>query len=213
MAKKHPRRLVIDADVARSAGTSEDLVSSACRLFLEIVRDVGHHVVMTRAIMEEWSTHLSRFSRKWLTQMHGKKQVYDDDVGPDKILRKRIAKTVPRNQRQAAAKDVHLIEAARGTDCLVASRDKKARGIFRSASKSVRELKPIVWVNPTLPADDPICWLRNGAQAEARRQLGFRRVMGGLSQWSGGARRVDWRSAAVRGGPSTRRRVRRPRRR
>ena len=122
--------------------------------------------------MEEWSTHLSRFSRKWLTQMHGKKQVHGDDAPRAENLRRRIVAAVPDNRQQAAEKDVHLIEAALGTDRLVASQDERARGIFREASRGVRELKPIVWVNPTLPADDPIGWLRNGAQSEECRRLG-----------------------------------------
>ena len=54
MAKQRPRRLVIDADVAHSAGESEHPISSACRKFLDTVLSVGHHVVMSEAIQEEW---------------------------------------------------------------------------------------------------------------------------------------------------------------
>ena len=104
--------------------------------------------------------------------MHGKKRVHGDDAPRAEKLRTRIASAVPDNRMQAAEKDVHLIEAALGTDRLVASQDERARGIFREASRGVRELKPIVWVNPTLSADDPIGWLRNGARSEAHRQLG-----------------------------------------
>ena len=181
MAKKHRRRLVIDANVARSAGnrhppprsaTSAQAVSVACHQFLNTVRDVGYHVVMTTAIRQEWLRHRSNFSATWLIQMYGRRQVHRHDAEHDEDLRRRIAASVSDNCQQAAEKDVHLIEAALGTDRLVASQDEKARGIFRYASQSVRELKAIVWVNPTLPADDPIGWLRNGAQSEARRRLG-----------------------------------------
>ena len=173
MAKKSARRLVIDADVASSAGTSERPDSRACRQFLKTVLDVGHHVVRTPKINREWCDHSSKYSMTWLRLMYQKKRyVHYDDAGPNKSLRKRILKTVPCDQRQAAAKDVHLIEAARYPDHLIASGDKKARRIFRSASESVHELKQIVWVNPKLPKDDPICWLRNGAPSEAHRQLG-----------------------------------------
>ena len=133
---------------------------------------VGHYVVMTKTILQEWRLHRSRYSRKWLTRMHGKKRVHGDDAPRAEKLRTRIVSAVPDNRKQAAEKDVHLIEAALGTDRLVASGDETARGIFRSASESVHELKPIVWVNPTLPSDDPIGWLGNGAPSEAHRQLG-----------------------------------------
>ena len=104
--------------------------------------------------------------------MYGRRQVHRHDAEHDEKLRTRIVSAVSDNRKQAAEKDVHLIEAALGTDRLVASQDERARGIFREASRGVRELKPIVWVNPTLPADDPIGWLRNGAPSEERRQLG-----------------------------------------
>lgn len=173
MAKKHPRRLVIDADVVGSATTSDHPVSSACRHFLETVLDVGHHVVITTTLLQEWRRHRSWYSVRWLTQMYGKQHVHRHDAEHDENLRRRIASAVPEDRdRKAAEKDVHLIEAALGTDRLVASQDKRARGIFREASRGVRELKQIVWVNPTLPADDPIRWLRNGAPSEAHRQLG-----------------------------------------
>ena len=172
MAKKHPRRLVIDADVASSASTSEYPDSSGCRQFLKTVLDVGHHVVITPKINREWRNHSSKYSMTWLRMMYEKGYVQDDDKGPNKSLRKRIEKTVPCDQRKAAAKDVHLIEAALDTDHLVASGDKQARRIFRCAAKSVCELKRIVWVNPKLPTDNAVCWLRDGAQSQKHRKLG-----------------------------------------
>lgn len=172
MARQHARRLVIDADVGCSAGESEHPVSRACRLFLETVRTVGHHVVMTTAIWDEWKCHQSGFSQKWLVQMTGGRSVYWCGAGRDASLRSRIAAAVAVNRQPAADKDAHLIEAALSTDRLVASRDETARGIFRDASGGVRELKRIVWVNPALPADNPVRWLEGGARPDARRRLG-----------------------------------------
>ena len=166
------RRLVIDADVARSAGTSEASDSVACRRFLETVRDFKYQVVMTKTIVQEWRRHQSGLSTEWLAQMSGEGKVYHHHAEHDEDLRRQIAASVSVNRQQDAAKDVHLIEAALGTDRSVASGDETARRIFRSASESVPKLKPIVWVNPKLPADDAIGWLRNGAPSEAHRQLG-----------------------------------------
>lgn len=172
MAKRHARKLVIDADVGRSAGESEHPVSRACRLFLEAVRRVGHHVVMTTEIRDEWCRHQSGFSRKWLIRMVGGRSVHWCKAPRDDNLRSRIASAIAVDRQPAAEKDAHLIEAALSTDRLVASRDETARGIFRDASGSVRELRPITWVNPTLPADGPIRWLEGGAPSEAWRRLG-----------------------------------------
>ena len=172
MAKRHARKLVIDADVGHSAGESEHPMSRACRLFLEAVRKVGHHVVMTTEIRDEWRRHQSGFSRKWLTRMVGGRSVHWCKAPRDDNLRSRIASAVAEDRQPAAEKDAHLLEAALSTDRLVASRDETARGIFRDASGSVRELKPITWVNPTRSADDPIRWLEGGARSEAWRRLG-----------------------------------------
>ena len=174
MANQGSRRLVIDADVVHSAGETEHPVSSACRRFLETVLDVGHQVVMTDAIMAEWHHHMSRYSIRWRRQMYGRRRVYRIDQAKerDNNLRNRIDAVVHRDQRAIVAKDVHLIEAAFATDQLVTSKDESARGVFKDASGGVSELRQIVWVNPTCDNETPIDWLRNGARAEAHRQLG-----------------------------------------
>lgn len=175
MAKQHPRRLVIDADVARSAGVSEHPISSACRKFLETVLKVGHHVVMTDEIKKEWDAHMSKkYSRIWLTRMLDSRRVdrIEKEKERDENLRKMIDEVIPRDQRDTVAKDVHLIEAAIATDRLITSRDETARKAFGNASANVSELKQIVWVNPTQDGEKPIDWLRDGAKAEAHRQLG-----------------------------------------
>ena len=172
MAKTRSRRLVIDADVARSAGGSEHPTSSACRAFLRTVLEVGNHVVMTQMLLEEWRRHRSRYSAIWLRQMFARKRVYSDVAEPDATLGQRIDDSLFEKERVVAQKDLHLIEAALATDRLVASRDEHAREAFWHASAVVGELKCIVWVNPTRPVDGPFDWLRSGARAEAYRQFG-----------------------------------------
>ncbi len=172
MTQQRLRRLVIDADVAHSAGESEHPISSACRRFLETVLRVGHYVVMTEAIQEEWRRHISKYSKRWRRRMYGRKLVIRIEVDEDETLRGRIDAAVHWDQREAVDKDVHLIEAAIATDRLVTSRDKEAREAFGNASDNVGELRQIVWVNPTQADEKPIDWLRNGAKTEAHRQLG-----------------------------------------
>lgn len=172
MAKMQPRQLVIDADVARSAGESIHPISSACRRFLGTMLEVRHHVVMTDTIRKEWRHHKSIYSRKWRKQMHARKLVNRIEVDEDETLRERIGAALHLDHREAAEKDAHLIEAAIATDRLVTSRDEKARSLFGCASVAVGQLRQIVWVNPTKAEEKPIDWLRNGARAEAHRQLG-----------------------------------------
>lgn len=172
MAKRSPRRLVIDADVARSAGDTQHPLSSACRRFLETVLEVGHHAVMPTEIHQEWRNHHSRYSRKWLTKMHGRRRVDRVQIGYDSELRKSIDDVVGEMERQVVEKDVHLVEAAIATDLLVNSRDERARAAFRILSDKVVRLRPVVWVNPTIREERPVCWLRGGAKADSYRRLG-----------------------------------------
>ena len=178
MAKRRSRRLVIDTDVVYSAGESEHPTASASRNFLETVLDVGHCVVMTDAIRAEWDRNIIKrkseysYSRKWFTRMTDQEKVVEIDGERDEMLRKKIDASVPPEQRNLAAKDVHLIEAAIETDRLVTSNDEKVRSSYENVANKVEELKQIVWVNPTQDEEKPIDWLQNGARAEVHRMLG-----------------------------------------
>lgn len=172
MAKQRPRRLVIDADIVNSASESKYPISSTCRKFLDTVLAVGHHVVMTKAIREEWHRHMSRYSRRWRRQMWARKRVVKIIDERNEILRGRIDASVSQDQQAMVAKDVHLVEAALATDQLITSRDERVRSALRTASNNVGELKRIVWVNPTRGDEKPIDWLRDGAKTEEHRLLG-----------------------------------------
>lgn len=167
MAKRRISRLVIDADVARSAGTSEHPVASSSRAFLDTALECGYDVVMTEAIRDEWRCHQSTYSRKWLTRMYGRRQVHHASVKDDRDLRARLANVTPDAQRSIAERDVHLIEAAMATDRAVSSGDERARSVFRAASKHLPELNSIVWVNPARCLPRVLAWLRDGAPTDA----------------------------------------------
>lgn len=160
------RRLVVDANVARSAGETEHAVSSACRSFLNAITKSEHRVVMTDEIQQEWREHASKYSSRWLTSMYARKLVFRSAVRRDDQFRKRVA------QHHRNTHDMHLVEAATATDRLVASQDERARLEFGTAAVNIRELRRIVWVNPAREAEAPIDWLRSGAVAEASRMLG-----------------------------------------
>ena len=172
MAKQRPRQLVIDADIVNSASEAKYPISSTCRRFLDTVLDVGHHVVMTKAIREEWHRHMSRYSRRWRRRMWARKRVVKIIGERDETLRGRIDASVSQDQQAMVAKDVHLVEAALATDRLITSQDERVRSALRTASNNVGELKRIVWVNPTRSDEAPIDWLRDGAKIEEHRLLG-----------------------------------------
>ena len=175
MSAKISRRIVVDASVARSAG-GEDAgfpLSMHCRDFLRTMLVVGHSVVLTPAVRDEWNKHESRFARQWRVAMMARKKVLLRDIGENNALRQAIEKAAKTTRgRDVMLKDTHLIEAAQATDRIVVSLDDTVRALFGGAAKQVRVLKTIAWVNPGDQEDGAIEWLEDGAPTEQRRLLG-----------------------------------------
>ena len=174
MAARRSKRLVIDASVARSAGTENaiDPTSIYCRDFLKAVRTICHQIVMTQEIGEEWQRHHSSFARRWLLSMAARRKVHRLGEVLDRALRGRIRRVISSEKNaEAIRKDYRLIEASLATDRIVISLDETVRKLFAGAAHKVGELRLIVWANPKRSEEEPVLWLENGARAEKKRLL------------------------------------------
>lgn len=175
MPRKTSVALVIDASVARAAGQTEHLVSSACRAFLQEVLTICHRVVMTTEISREWHEHRSNFAYGWFSSMTARKKVVRSEQVENAPLRRAVRSLeLEDSSEQAVLKDIHLVEAALATDKTVVSIDDSARTLLRGIASRVVSIRPVVWVDPTKENEDAVEWLRHGAEAERERQLGFR---------------------------------------
>lgn len=164
------RSIVVDADVARSAGTSDDPMSSNCREFLVAMRRFRHEVVMSPAIDREWRRHRSKYAVAWLAQMESHRKVVRIDPAID--LASELAAASPTPKVAAIVdKDRHLIEAALECDRLVASRDKTARRHFCDIAITLPVIRPIAWVDPCSTDYSAVSWLRGGAKAHPEYRL------------------------------------------
>jgi hypothetical protein len=174
MPGKASAALVIDASIARAAGETEHPVSSACRSFLQEVLRVCHRVVMTPEISREWKKHRSNFAFHWRASMTARKKVAHPGPVENQELRGAIQSLdLTDAVRQATLKDIHLVEAAFATEQTIASLDETVRGYLRQISGSVKALRSLVWVNPAKEDEHGTDWLRQGANADEERQLGF----------------------------------------
>ena len=176
MTKQKSKAFVIDASVARSAGSENATypTSIECRDFLKCMLNASYGIVMSSDIYAEWSDHASRFSRKWLVQMNGRKRIIGIGDVKNDVLRKRICATVIDTDQQAAMeKDCLLLEAALASDNTIFSLDETVRSLFRNAAASINEIKAIIWVNPAVTAEMVISWLERGVPNEKERQLGY----------------------------------------
>jgi hypothetical protein len=176
---RSPKCLVIDADVARSAGgvDAHDERSKNCRDFLVAVLDTGHKVVVTEPIQAEWHKHQSRFTRTWLVSMFAHRRVCKIAAPANIELRSKVEQNCSSEKKRAAMlKDIHLIEAAFQADKIVISIDETVRGCFHETAQFIGVLRLIAWINPCKSEETPIHWLHNGAIPERKRLLGYRPI-------------------------------------
>lgn len=176
MVARGPKCLVIDTDIARSAGgvDARDGRSKCCRDLLTEVLDTEHKVVTTEAIREEWRKHQSGFTRGWLVSMTARRRVCKVDAPTDDELRHRVElATLNEKKRAAMLKDIHLVEAAIKADKIVMSMDETVRNCFHETAQTIGALKQIAWVNPSRDEEKPLEWLRDGAELERKRLLDY----------------------------------------
>lgn len=168
---------MIDADIAHATGdgTSQSTISRDCRHFMyTMLEETMHKVVLTKEIQEEWKEHQSRATLKWRSTMIAQKRVCIVQVPRDQALHQHIDQYAQSKKSQLAmSKDVHLVEAALQADKVVISMDEVVRGCFRHLSQQAHQLKQLIWVNPCHEHEAPLDWLRNGAEHENKRCLGY----------------------------------------
>lgn len=174
---RYSKCLVIDTDVARSAGgiTAQDGKSKGCRDFLLIMqRDTKHKVVTTTAIRAEWQKHQSTFMKTWFASMIAKRRICWIDISTEDELHQKIAcLTTLEKKRDTMLKDIHLVEAAYKADKIVISMDETVRRCFHETASAINTLKQIAWINPCKNEDTPLQWLQEGAIVEKERLLGY----------------------------------------
>ncbi len=168
------RRVVVDASVARSAGSGErsNEFSLPSRSVLNAIAD-HHWIAFSQEGLDEWREHRRQFSGRWLQLMIGRKRVLFLGDTRDDHLRSRLEATCTSDsQKQAILKDAHLVEAACQTDRIVISRDETVRDLFRRACPQIQEIRDVSWANPDIAEERVVDWLKSGARSEAGRRLG-----------------------------------------
>ncbi len=155
MKRPRSRLLVIDACVARSAGKTENPVSSSCREYLLEVLKICHRVAVTPDIREEWKRHQSRFTRKWKVSMAAhQKPLRDIEIEPVKEWLN-LPAFAPQH-RAAVEKDLCLLEAALGADRVIVTRDDALRKALGTTPQGIRLRDRIRWCNPVTDGTDSL---------------------------------------------------------
>ncbi len=144
MSKKY--LTVIDADIARSSGTTDHPVSSGSRILLDAVSNNGHISVMSKELLAEWKKHRSMYAKKWLASMFARKCV--QLIQPKKVVDDLIdAHISDEKSSKIAHKDSHLVDLSLESGKFIASNDDNARVVFVELGKACKILQKIAWVN------------------------------------------------------------------
>lgn len=158
--------IVIDADIMRSAGTSENPHSGNARRALEAIWKAGHRIVQCRPIKEEYDRHQGRYASLWRTKMVSRKRWtywnYAEDVALRHTLVAALPETAGTSQERAVRKDAHLLEAAAATDKRIVSKDSKAKILFQHACPNLGMHRHIHWGDLTGAAKAVIEWIADG---------------------------------------------------
>ena len=172
--KKSNKAMVIDASVARSAGTREHPVSKRAREFLHVFMASDNSVVTTPDIQAEWKKHQTILAQKWLATMIAKKRRVHLNNVTQPNLRDQLTLACGEPDKLAAMeKDLLLVEAAVATDQCVISCDNKVRRYFGEMCEHIPLFQEVLWVNPILEEESACEWILEGAKLEKHRMIGF----------------------------------------
>ena len=166
--------LVIDTSIAQAAGgvNSTHPTGMICRDTLLRIKNICHRIAWGNRMKEEWNRHLAKFTVEWLSSMMsmGKLVPVDDEPIPAHL------DTIQRYADdpglvETMTKDAHVLAAAIRTDQRILSLDEKIRNHLAGKLRVHDDVMALAWVNPTIPDEDAIGWLNEGAPLNARRTL------------------------------------------
>jgi len=165
-------RLVIDANIARSAGSSDVPDSRYSRECLSTVREHGHIAVFTQQLREEWNKHASLISRQWWRSMAGRRRIENVEGAEFATHIDRACACLEQEKSKAdLRKDFHLVRGALAADKTILSNEINFPGYLSIASRTIRILGSLYYGNPAVEGEPCIEWLRDGALPEGPRRI------------------------------------------
>jgi hypothetical protein len=165
-------RLVIDTNIAQSAGSSDVPVSFYSRECLNAVREHEHVAVFTRQLLDEWGDHASLFSRRWWKSMAARRRIENVEGAEFVIhLDPACACLAEDKWKEDFRKDFHLVKAALAADQTILSNEMYFPGYLSIAARTVRVLSALYYASPAAEGEPCIEWVRAGAKPEGTRRI------------------------------------------
>lgn len=139
---------IIDADIMRSAGTSEHPVSSTSRNLLNEIKQGNGVAVYCPTLMNEWKKHRSTYARQWTIAMISRKRLIGVKVDTETKLF--LESLEDSKIKDIALKDAHLIDLAIATDKIIFSNDLNAKNAFSELLDNRDNFNNIYWLSPKI---------------------------------------------------------------
>ncbi|MEA1229340.1 hypothetical protein ODQ17_08195 [Acinetobacter sp. IRS14] len=144
-------KFIIDADIMRSAGTSEHPVSSTSRHLLNEIKDGKGVAVYCPTLMQEWKKHRSSYAKQWTVAMISRKKLIAVSVNTEAKL---FLETLEDSKNKSITlKDAHLIDLAIATDKIIFSNDLNAKNAFSTLLDNRDNFNNIYWLSPKINMD------------------------------------------------------------
>jgi hypothetical protein len=165
-------RLVIDANIAQSAGSSDVPLSLYSRECLNAVREHEHVAVFTQQLLDEWGEHASLFSRRWWKSMVARRRTESIEGAEFVIHLERACACLAKDRwKEDLRKDFHLVRAALAADRTILSNEINFPGYLSIAARTVRGLSALYYASPAAEGAPCIEWVRGGAKPEGSRRI------------------------------------------
>ena len=105
--------------------------------------------------------------------MVARRKVWSAKTARHELLRTKVdGAQLTKANRNAVTKDLHLVEASLMADGIVISIDRSAHDSFSALASSVKQLKSIAWVDPTVDPERLQFLLRSGRELPREFRLG-----------------------------------------
>ncbi len=178
---KTSKLLVVDASILHAAGGEQAThpTPTRARDTLMAILQICHRVCETPELRDERRRHQSRYARLWFTKMLGKKKIVWLESHDCSAMMAEVTSypMIGEPEKQAIAKDIHLIAAARAADKIVLSLDDRVAAYLRRICQNVATTTntvagDILWMNPVEDHAAAQDWLSEAIPARLNWRLG-----------------------------------------
>jgi len=172
MTRKNRKRLVIDANIAKSAGGSHVVVSLYSRKCLEAIRFDEHIAVFNSTLRQEWRKHASLLAKQWQVAMQQRRRIEDVEGNEFAALLEQACGCLTETAwKDALRKDFHLVQSALASGQLLLSNESRLPAHIGASCEVVTEFRRLFFANPLKEQEECIDWIKSGAKKDPKRRV------------------------------------------